>query len=60
MVRPGTETGNLTANLTFNYLDPTDIAGNEANYRLMRINGGTATNFPPPAAVVKPNCCHRR
>ncbi|MBV9959844.1 MAG: VCBS repeat-containing protein, partial [Acidobacteria bacterium] len=47
-----TEAGNLTTNLTFNYLDPTDIAGNESNYRLFRITGGTATNFPPPAAVV--------
>jgi hypothetical protein len=35
-----TETGALTANLLFNYLD-TDVDGNESNYRLIRIaNGG--------------------
>ncbi len=47
-----TEIGNLTTNLVFKYLDPTDIAGNEANYRLFRITGGAATTFPPPAATV--------
>lgn len=40
-----TEVGDLTANLTFNYLDPTDIMGNESNYQLVRIEGGTATRL---------------
>jgi uncharacterized delta-60 repeat protein len=31
--------GTITANLTFNYLD-IDVAGNENNYRIVRINGG--------------------
>jgi len=34
------------SDLTFHYLDPTDIAGTEANYRLIRIDGGTAVSFP--------------
>jgi hypothetical protein len=33
-----TENGNLTANLTFNYLDPTDMNGNEADYRVAKID----------------------
>jgi hypothetical protein len=51
-----TETsGDLTANLTFNYLnDPNppnpqntnDVMGNEANYRIIRVEGSTFTNFP--------------
>jgi hypothetical protein len=41
-----TETGDLTADLTFNYLDPQDIMGNEGNYSLMRISGGTPVAFP--------------
>jgi subtilisin-like proprotein convertase family protein len=43
-----TETGELTANLTFNYLQ-SDVDGNESNYRLYRIatGGGSApTVFP--------------
>jgi hypothetical protein len=41
-----TEGGNLTADLTFNYLDPQDIMGTEANYRLIRVVGGTSVSFP--------------
>jgi len=41
-----TETGDLTADLTFNYLDPQDIMGNEANYRLIRVSGGIPRAFP--------------
>ncbi|MBV9211597.1 MAG: carboxypeptidase regulatory-like domain-containing protein, partial [Acidobacteria bacterium] len=35
----------ITANLTFNYLDPLDIAGNEANYRIFKISGSSVTSF---------------
>ncbi|MBV9959029.1 MAG: carboxypeptidase regulatory-like domain-containing protein, partial [Acidobacteria bacterium] len=35
----------ITANLTFNYLDPLDISGNEANYRIMKINGSSVVSF---------------
>ena len=41
-----TEAGTVTADLTFHYLDPTDIAGNEANYRIIKIESGNATSFP--------------
>ncbi|MBS1796261.1 MAG: carboxypeptidase regulatory-like domain-containing protein [Acidobacteria bacterium] len=34
-----TETGDLAADLTFHYLDPLDIAGSEASYKLYRIEG---------------------
>ncbi|HEV7397725.1 MAG TPA: DUF4214 domain-containing protein, partial [Pyrinomonadaceae bacterium] len=47
-----TEGGDITADLTFNYLDPTDIMGNEANYRVIRVIGGTAESFP--TSVVTP------
>jgi len=40
-----TEGGNITANLTFSYLDPLDIMGTEANYRLIRVTGGTPVSF---------------
>jgi hypothetical protein len=44
----------VTANLNFNYLDPTDIAGSEAAYRLIRVSGGIPVSFlndcPTPAA----------
>lgn len=40
-----TETGDLTANITFNYLQA-DVDGNENNYRLVRISGGAARIFP--------------
>lgn len=49
-----TESGDLTADLTFNYLDPPDVAGIEANYHLIRVTGGTAVTFlnncPTPPA----------
>jgi hypothetical protein len=41
-----TEVGDLTATLTFNYLDPTDIMGNEGNYQVTKIESGTVTRFP--------------
>lgn len=41
-----TEGGDITADLQFNYLDPTDIMGTEANYRLIRVIGGTPVSFP--------------
>jgi hypothetical protein len=41
-----TEGGAITANVNFNYLDPTDIAGTEANYHVIRVIGGTPTSFP--------------
>lgn len=41
-----TEGGDITANLNFNYLDPTDIAGTEADYHIIRVIGGTPTAFP--------------
>ncbi len=40
-----TETGDLTANLTFNYQQG-DVVGNENNYRVITIEGGTPYNFP--------------
>lgn len=42
-----TETGDLTANLSFNYLDPTDINGTEASYQLIRVAAGTPTIITP-------------
>jgi CSLREA domain-containing protein len=44
-----TETGNLTANVTFNYLQ-TDVRGTEANYRTIVVSGTNANllgNVPP-------------
>jgi hypothetical protein len=40
-----TEGGVITANLQFTYLDPTDIAGTEANYRLIRVSAGLPRSF---------------
>ena len=40
-----TEGGDITADLTFNYL-PGDVNGNEANYRLVVVESGNATSFP--------------
>lgn len=37
--------GGITANLNFNYLQ-SDVLGNEANYRIIRISGGNALSFP--------------
>ncbi len=44
-----TETGDLTANVVFNYLTA-DVDGNENNYRVFRVIGATAVGFPnaPP------------
>lgn len=42
-----TETGDLTTNLTFNYLDPTDIMGTESNYALFRFLGSTGSAVTP-------------
>jgi subtilisin-like proprotein convertase family protein len=42
-----TETGDLTTNLTFNYLDPTDIAGTEANYALYRFENSSVSPVTP-------------
>ena len=41
------ESGNLTANLTFQYLDPIDISGTEANYQLYRFDGIVKTPLAP-------------
>ena len=41
-----TEVGTVTADLTFHYLDPTDIAGNEANYRIIKVESGQCDQFP--------------
>lgn len=40
-------TGALTADLMFTYLDPTDINGTEANYKLYRFVGATPTAVTP-------------
>lgn len=40
-------TGALTANLTFNYLDPTDINGTESGYQLYRWVGAVPTAVTP-------------
>jgi hypothetical protein len=40
-----TENGALTADMTLHYIDPTDIMGNEANYRVIRVIGSTAVSF---------------
>jgi peptidase C25-like protein/Big-like domain-containing protein len=45
----------ITANLVFHYLS-TDPMGNEANYRVIRINGGSTLRYPhnPPVSFVDP------
>ncbi|MBC7909222.1 MAG: Ig-like domain repeat protein, partial [Pyrinomonadaceae bacterium] len=50
-----TEAGNLTANLTFNYLQ-TDVMGNEAVYRIIRVEGGLPVSLPNncPSPCVNP------
>jgi subtilisin-like proprotein convertase family protein len=40
-----TEVGDLTADVTFNYLQ-SDVDGNEASYRTTRVIGGSVTVFP--------------
>jgi hypothetical protein len=47
-----TEAGDITADLTFNYLDPPDVMGNEAAYKVIRVSGGTPVAFP--TSVVTP------
>ncbi len=42
-----TETNDLATDLTFNYPDPTDIAGTEASYKLYGFTGGTGTAVTP-------------
>jgi hypothetical protein len=46
-----TNGGLSSANLTFQYLAG-DVMGNENNYKLIRVSGGTPTSFP--ASVVTP------
>jgi hypothetical protein len=42
-----TEGGSVTATLTGTYAtDALDVVGTEANYRIIRVTGGTAVNFP--------------
>ena len=42
-----TEGGSVTATLTFTYAtDALDVMGTEASYRVIRVIGGTAVNFP--------------
>ncbi|MEQ1921049.1 MAG: hypothetical protein ABL952_00945 [Pyrinomonadaceae bacterium] len=50
-----TESGDLTANLTFNYLDPTDILGTESSYRLFRVANGNLTAVTPFTLATGPN-----
>lgn len=42
-----TESGDLTVNLTFNYLDPTDITSAESTYKLYRVVGGMPLQVTP-------------
>ncbi len=42
-----TETGDLTADMTFTYLDPTDVNGNEANYKVFRREFGVTAQATP-------------
>jgi hypothetical protein len=42
-----TESGDLTTDLTFNYLDPLDISGSEASYKLYRVTGGVPMQVTP-------------
>jgi len=43
----------ISANLIFNYLQ-TDVMGNEANYRIFRVSGGTPTGFPNNCGMGSP------
>jgi hypothetical protein len=38
-----TETGNLTADMTFHYLDPLDVNGDESLYKTFKRSGGVTT-----------------
>lgn len=42
-----TEDGDLTADMTFMYLDPTDVNGSENNYKVFRHAGGFTTEITP-------------
>ena len=44
----------LTVNMTFSYIDPTDIMGNEAAYRVIKVDGATAVIYldSPPTSFV--------
>lgn len=43
-----TETGNVTADMTFHYLDaPLDVNGNESLYKAFRRSGGFTTEYVP-------------
>jgi hypothetical protein len=44
----------ITVNMTFSYIDPTDIMGNEAAYRVIRVEGATAVIYDdsPPTSFV--------
>ncbi|MGA9772499.1 MAG: C25 family cysteine peptidase [Blastocatellia bacterium] len=46
----------VTVNLAFHYLDPLDIppGGSDANYRIIRVSGGTASTFPNDCAGGSP------
>lgn len=44
----------VTVNMVFHYLDPTDIAGNESAYRLIRVSSGNAVTFPDGCASGSP------
>ena len=39
------ETGDLTANISFTYLDPLDVTGTETNYQVLRREGVTTAVF---------------
>lgn len=41
------EDGDLTADMTFTYLDPADVNGNENNYKVFRRAGGFTTQITP-------------
>ena len=41
------ETGDLVADMTFQYIDPLDVNGNEANYKVFRRSGGFTTEIVP-------------
>lgn len=47
----------ITADVTFNYLQG-DVAGNEANYRILRVAGGVRSSFGnvPPCPGAGPVC----
>lgn len=42
----------ITSNITFHYIDPTDVFGTEANYRVIRVTGGTTSVAFPNSANV--------